>query len=175
MQYIILGGGCFWCIEAVYNQIDGVISSESGYTGGDTLNPTYKDICSGTTNHVEVVKITFDDGKISLDDILEIFWASHDPTTLNRQGNDIGTQYRSAIFYNDENQIPIILDSIEKVAKSIYDSAITTQVSDETEFYPAEKYHQDYFANHGSQSYCAVVISPKVAKIRQKFSSKLKA
>lgn len=175
MQSIILGGGCFWCIEAVYNLIDGVIDVKSGYTDGHTINPSYKDICSGDTGHVEAVKVTFDDKIISLEEILEIFWVSHDPTTLNRQGNDIGTQYRSAIFYNNEHQLPIIQESLKKVAAEIYNDKIVTEIKPESTFYEAESYHQNYFPNNTTQPYCAVVISPKVNKIRQKFTARLKS
>lgn len=175
MQYIILGGGCFWCIEAVFNLINGVTEVKSGYTDGNTINPEYKDICEGNTGHVEAVKVSFDEDIISLEEILEIFWVSHDPTTLNRQGNDIGTQYRSAIFYNKEDQLPIIQESLNKVASEIYSSKIVTEIKPETTFYEAESYHQNYFSNNATQPYCAVVISPKVNKIRQKYSARLKS
>lgn len=175
MQYIILGGGCFWCIEAVFNLINGVTEVKSGYTDGNTINPGYKDICEGNTGHVEAVKVSFDEDIISLEEILEIFWVSHDPTTLNRQGNDIGTQYRSAIFYNKENQLSIIQDSLNKVASEIYTDKIVTEIKPESTFYEAESYHQNYFSNNTTQPYCAVVISPKVNKIRQKFTARLKS
>lgn len=174
MQYIILGGGCFWCIEAVFNLINGVTDVKSGYTDGTTINPNYKDICKGDSGHVEAVKVSFDEKIISLEEILEIFWVSHDPTTLNRQGNDIGTQYRSAIFYNKETQLPIIQESIKNVASEIYQDKIVTEIKPETTFYEAENYHQNYFSNNTTQPYCAVVISPKVNKIRQKYTAKLK-
>lgn len=174
MQYIILGGGCFWCIEAVYNRIEGVTSAISGYAGGKTPNPTYKDICKGDTGHAEVVKVTFDEHIIPLEEILEIFWSAHDPTTLNRQGNDIGTQYRSVIYYQNDDQLATINASIERVAKPIWGNNIVTEVVPEPDFYVAEAYHQDYYAGNSMQPYCAVVISPKLNKIRQKFSSKIK-
>jgi peptide-methionine (S)-S-oxide reductase len=174
MQHIILAGGCFWCIEAVFELIDGVESCVSGYMGGVTMNPTYKDICTGNSGHAEVVKIAFNENKISLSDILEIFWVSHDPTTLNRQGNDIGTQYRSAVFYNNDLQKEIIIDSLNKVAKPLYENEIVTEIKPESEFYPAEQYHQHYYANHQLQPYCALVINPKINKIRQKFNNRIK-
>lgn len=173
-QEIILGGGCFWCIEAVYSRVQGVEWAISGYMMGQIENPSYKEVCSGTTGHNEVVKVTFDADDISLAEVLEIFWTVHDPTTLNRQGNDRGTQYRSGIYYNDETQLPVIQKSIQEVAKFIYNDPIVTEVMAAEKFYEAEAYHQEYFTKNPNQGYCAYVVGPKVAKFRQKFKSRIK-
>lgn len=171
-----LAGGCFWCVEAVFDQVNGVESVESGYMGGGRPNPTYEAVCSGTTGHAEVVQVTFDPTRISYREILEIFFSIHDPTTLNRQGNDVGTQYRSAIFYHSEDQKTVADATIATLTdQKIFDRPIVTQVSEATTFYVAEPYHQEYFVRNPSQPYCAYLIGPKVAKFRQHFLNKLKA
>jgi peptide-methionine (S)-S-oxide reductase len=171
----ILGGGCFWCVEAVYRETAGVTSVVSGYMGGRNANPTYQDVCSGTTGHVEVVRVTYDPALIGYRDVLEIFFATHDPTTLNRQGNDSGTQYRSVIFYNSPEQRAIAEGLIrELTAEKAYADPIVTAVEPATEFYSAEDYHQEYFENHPYQPYCAFVVAPKVQKFRKKFANRVK-
>lgn len=174
MKKAIFGAGCFWCVEAVFQRLEGVSDVESGYIGGETDNPTYRDICTGTTGHAEVIRFSYDENVISFDDLLEIFWTTHDPTTLNRQGADKGTQYRSAIFYHDEDQKNRALESKKNVATGIWNNPIVTEIAEATTFYKAEVYHQNYYNSHGSAPYCSVVINPKVAKLKQKFSSKLK-
>lgn len=170
-----LGAGCFWCVEAVFDALIGVESVESGYSGGHTENPTYKEVCSETTGHAEVIQITFDKNVVSFREILEVFFVVHDPTTLNRQGGDIGTSYRSAIFYHSDEQKSAAEEVIKSImAEGIYDNPIVTQVAPFTKFYIAENYHQEYFANNPNQPYCAAVVAPKVAKFRQKFIGKLK-
>lgn len=162
-----LGGGCFWCIEAVFERFEGVKSAVSGYAGGTVPDPTYKQVCSGETGHAEVVQVEFDPKKISYAQILEIFWAAHDPTSLNRQGADVGTQYRSVIMYHNEEQKKTAEESI-KAAQAHYKQPIVTQVVPLKHFYPAEDYHQDYFAHHPNQPYCAVVIGPKLRSLEKK-------
>ena len=170
-----LGAGCFWCVEAVFDDLRGVESVESGYSGGHTENPTYQQVCSETTGHAEVVNVNFNPQEISFKEILQVFFSVHDPTTLNRQGNDVGSSYRSAIFYHDENQKRIAEEVIKEVtAEGIYDKPIVTEVTPFDKFYIAENYHQEYFANNPSQPYCAAVVAPKVAKFRQKFVNRLK-
>jgi peptide-methionine (S)-S-oxide reductase len=170
-----LGGGCFWCVEAVYSEAAGVTSVVSGYMGGRNPNPTYQEVCSGTTGHVEVVEVSFDPALIAYRDILEIFFATHDPTTLNRQGNDSGTQYRSVIFYHSPDQREIAEELIrELTAERAFSGAIVTAVEPAAVFYPAEDYHQQYFANHPNQPYCAFVVAPKVQKFRKKFTKRVK-
>jgi peptide-methionine (S)-S-oxide reductase len=159
-----LGGGCFWCVEAVYIRIPGILSVVSGYAGGKTKSPTYKDICTGTTGHAEVIQITYDNSMISYSQVLDIFWHVHDPTTLNRQGNDIGTQYRSVIFYHDEAQKDLAIKSKEESAY-MFKSPIMTEISPLPEFYSAEDYHQDYFTKNPTNSYCNYVILPKLDKL----------
>lgn len=166
---IVLGGGCFWCLEAAYQQIKGVKSVISGYAGGTTVSPTYHD----HADHAEVVKVTFDQSSISLTDILDVFWVIHDPTTLNRQGADIGTQYRSIILYTDGEQQNIAQKSIDH-AKTLFEDPIVTQLQALTNFYPAEDYHQDYFNQNPESSYCTYVINPKLQKLRAKFAAKLR-
>jgi len=168
MSYAIFGAGCFWCVEAIFSQLNGVSDVISGYTGGHTKNPTYKDICTGQTGHAEVCKIIFDSSKISFETLLQVFFENHDPTTLNRQGADIGTQYRSAIFYiNEEQKI-----MSEKYKKALNDSdkfqKIVTEITKLEVFYEAENYHQDYYKNNSSQPYCKVVIKPKLDKFFEK-------
>ena len=175
-EVVTLAGGCFWCLEAVYDDLRGVESVESGYAGGDVLNPTYRQVCSGTTGHAEVVQITFDPSVISFREILEVFFAIHDPTTLNRQGADVGTQYRSAIFYHSPEQKEIAENLIAELnAEGIWDAPIVTEVVPLDKFYVAEDYHQEYFTQNPSQPYCRAVVAPKVAKFRQKFLGKLKS
>lgn len=170
-----LAGGCFWCLEAVYNQLRGVLKVESGYAGGHIPNPTYQQVCTGGTGHAEVVQITFDPLAITFRDLLEIFFTIHDPTTLNRQGADVGTQYRSAIFHHTPEQKEIAQRIIAEMdAGKVWDAPIVTEVVPLKEFYKAEGYHQDYYQNNSSQPYCQVVIAPKVAKFRQKYLEKLK-
>ena len=166
LQKATLAGGCFWCIEAVYGRIPGVVSAVSGYTGGQVENPTYRQVCEGTTGHAEAVEIEFDPAQVSFEKILDTFWHAHDPTQLNRQGNDVGTQYRSAIFYHDEAQKKAAEESIRKLATSgTYPKPIVTQVVPATKFYVAEDYHQEYFDNNRSQPYCRFVIQPKLEKM----------
>jgi len=170
-----LAGGCFWCLEAVYDQIKGVVSVESGYIGGHTGNPTYEAVCSGQTGHAEAVRITFDPAIISFRELLEVFFVIHDPTTLNRQGHDIGTQYRSAVFYHSLEQKQIAEEVIETVTKEqIYTSPLVTEVTPAGTWYEAEPYHQEYFARNPFQGYCTAVVGPKVVKFRKHFASKLK-
>jgi len=170
-----LAGGCFWCLEAVFELLDGVEKVESGYTGGNTPNPSYEQICSGTTGHAEVVRISFDAEVISFRDLLEVFFTIHDPTTLNRQGNDRGTQYRSAIFHHTPAQKEAAEEVIANLAAAhIQPSPIVTEITPAGVFYKAEDYHQEYFRHHGSQPYCQAVVAPKVAKLREKFQARLK-
>ena len=169
-----LGGGCFWCLEAVYQQLNGVIHVESGYAGGQTLDPSYEAVCSGETGHAEVVQIEFDTNIISYEKLLEVFFAIHDPTTLNRQGHDVGSQYRSVIYYHDELQKAIALDVLRKIEElKIFDSPVITELSPLPTYYKAESYHQNYFFNHPDQGYCAFVVSPKVNKFRKQFADLL--
>jgi peptide-methionine (S)-S-oxide reductase len=171
-----LGGGCFWCLEAVYVETAGVISVVSGYMGGAKPNPSYKEVCSGSSGHVEVVQVTFDPAILSYRNVLEIFFAIHDPTTLNRQGNDAGTQYRSVIFYHSAGQQATATQLIaELTAEKAFPSPIVTAVEPAPAFYPAEDYHQQYFENNPNQPYCTFVVSPKVQKFRKKFGDRLKA
>lgn len=163
MEQATLGGGCFWCLEAVYQMVEGVESVTSGYAAGRTKNPDYRSVCSGTTGHAEVIQISFDPKIISYPEILEVFWISHDPTTLNRQGNDIGTQYRSVILYHSKEQKVQAEESIRKTEERFLDPIIT-QVEELKEFYPAENYHQNYFRTNPEQSYCHYVIKPKIEK-----------
>ena len=174
-QLATLAGGCFWCLEAVYNELRGVESVVSGYAGGEVPNPTYEAVCSETTGHAEVVQIAFDPQVVSFRELLEVFFTIHDPTTLNRQGNDVGTQYRSAIFYHDEEQRLISEDVIEEMTVAgLWDDPIVTEVTALDAFYVAEEYHQRYFEKNPFQPYCFVVVRPKVSKFRKKFVSKLK-
>jgi len=170
-----LGSGCFWCTEAIFEELEGVEKVESGYMGGQTLNPTYKDICTGETGHAEVCQITFNPEIISFKDLLEVFWQVHNPTTLNRQGADVGTQYRSVIFYHSEEQKQIAENLITELDKSgAWDDPIITEISAAEKFYIAENYHQNYFNQNKSQPYCSFVIKPKQEKFRKAFKSKLK-
>lgn len=171
----ILGGGCFWCLEAVFNRMAGVQSVESGYMGGHVDNPTYRQVCSGDTGHVEVVRVTFDPDEMSFRDLLEVFFAIHDPTTLNQQGNDVGTQYRSVIFYTSEEQRAAAEQMIGELnAAHTWPNPIVTTVEPAKKFFIAEDYHQEYYANNSSQPYCQFVVAPKVKKFQQKFAEKVK-
>ena len=172
-QVATFGGGCFWCVEAVIQRLEGVESVVSGYSGGKTLNPTYRDICSGTTEHAEVVQVTFDADVISYEDLVTIFMTSHDPTTLNRQGADRGTQYRSIILYHNDEQM-LIAEKVINNLKDAFPDPIVTQLIALEKFYPAEKYHQDYYNNNSLAGYCRVVINPKISKLKQRYADKLK-
>jgi peptide-methionine (S)-S-oxide reductase len=174
LEQATFGTGCFWCTEAVFEQLRGVKSVESGYTGGNLKDPTYEQICSGLTGHAEVVQITYDPKTISYAELLEVFWKSHDPTTLNRQGNDVGTQYRSAVFYHNEAQRQAAEHYKQKLDESgAFSGAIVTEITPLAEYYPAEKYHQDYYRSNPTQGYCSFVIRPKVEKVREVFADKL--
>jgi peptide-methionine (S)-S-oxide reductase len=171
----ILGGGCFWCLEAVFDRLQGVKAVESGYMGGHIENPTYRQVCGGDTGHVEVVRVTFDPQEISFTDLLEIFFAIHDPTTLNRQGDDVGAQYRSVIFYQSEDQRQQAEKAIADLnAARVWPRPVVTALEPAGKFFVAEDYHQEYYANNSYQPYCQMVISPKVKKFQQKFAEKLK-
>lgn len=176
LEVATLAGGCFWCLEAVFNQIRGVEDVVSGYSGGFVANPTYRQVCDGRTGHAEVVQITFDPAVISFRELLELFFAIHNPTTLNRQGGDVGPQYRSAIFYHTPEQKAAAQAAIAELsAAQVFDDPIVTEVTGVTRFYPAEDYHQEYYINNTLQPYCQMVISPKVAKMRKGFAARLKA
>ncbi|RQO72158.1 peptide-methionine (S)-S-oxide reductase [Pedobacter sp. KBW06] len=175
LQKATFGMGCFWCSEALFQRLDGVSSVRSGYEGGDVANPSYEDVCTGTTGHAEVIEVTYDPLKIKYDELLEVFWKSHDPTTLNRQGADVGTQYRSVVFYHNDEQKQIA----EKYKKELNDTRafgkpVVTAINKAATFYPAESYHQDYFNKNGSQPYCRMVILPKLEKLEKIFKAKLK-
>ena len=170
-----LGGGCFWCLEAVFELAEGVEGVKSGYAGGDAPDPTYKEVCAGTTGHAEVVQVTFDPQVISYRDLLEIFFTMHDPTQLNRQGNDVGTQYRSAVFHHSDEQALTARSVIEELdAEGLWDDPIVTEVTPLDVFHPAEDYHDEYFQRNGNQPYCQFVVAPKVVKFRQKFAHRLR-
>jgi len=170
-----LGGGCFWCLDAVFPDLRGVLSVESGYSGGARPSPTYEQVCSGATGHAEVVRITFDPAVVSYRELLEVFFTVHDPTTLNRQGGDVGTQYRSVIFYHSPEQLATAQAVIADLqAQGVWRDPIVTQLVPAPAFYPAESYHQNYFTNNPERSYCQVVIEPKVAKFRRKYLERLK-
>ena len=174
-QVATLAGGCFWCLEAVFDELKGVESVESGYTGGDVPNPTYARVCDGDTGHAEAVQITFDPQVLTYHDLLTVFFAIHDPTTLNRQGPDAGTQYRSAIFTHDEHQKEIAGQVVQEIsAAQLWEDPIVTEVAPMVKFYPAEDYHQEYFAHNGFQPYCRAIIAPKVSKFRKQFVERLK-
>jgi peptide-methionine (S)-S-oxide reductase len=174
-EIAILGGGCFWCIEAVFEELQGVTKVESGYSGGKIANPTYREVCSGLTGHAEVIRVFFDPAKITYKEILSVFFSVHDPTTLNRQGADVGTQYRSVIFYNSEQQRQEAEEVIEELKRQeVYNKPVVTEISPAGDFFVAENYHQNYFENNLNQPYCQVVINPKLKKFREKFEQKLK-
>jgi len=175
LQIATFGSGCFWCTEAIFERVNGVVKVESGYSGGTVENPSYQEVCTGTTGHAEVTQITYDPSVISFDELLEIFWKTHDPTTLNKQGNDVGTQYRSVIFYHNEEQKELAEKYKSELNKSgAWDNPIVTEISPFTKFYSAEGYHQDYYENNPNQGYCAFVITPKVEKFEKVFKDKLK-
>ncbi len=175
IEKVTLGAGCFWCVEAVFQQLKGVAYVQSGYSGGNTENPTYKEVCTGQTGHAEVIQITYDPQIISFEDILEVFWSVHDPTTLNRQGADVGTQYRSAIFYHNEKQKELAEAYIKQLNElKTFEKPIVTEVTKFEVFYPAENYHDDYYNRNGDQPYCRMVIRPKVRKFQKLFQNKLK-
>ncbi len=175
LETATLGGGCFWCLEAVYEEVEGVHRVKSGYAGGEVPDPTYKAVCSGTTGHAEVVRVHFDPAVITFRDILEIFFVIHDPTTLNRQGNDRGTQYRSAVFTESDEQADTVRTIIQELTEDgPWDDPIVTQVAPLDVFYPAEEYHDSYFRRNPTQGYCQVVVSPKVAKFRARFAHRMK-
>ncbi len=170
-----LAGGCFWCLEAIFKEVDGVEDVVSGYTGGAIIDPTYEEVCTDTTGHAEAVQLTFNPGKISYREILQIFFSVHDPTTLNRQGEDVGTQYRSAIFYHDEQQRAVAETVIKELNEAhLWKKPIVTQVMPRDRFYRAEDYHREYFSRHRGQSYCQAVISPKVNRFRKQWAKRLK-
>ena len=174
-QIATLAGGCFWCLEAVFDEVNGVISVESGYSGGKADNPSYKAVCSGMTGHAEAVRITFDPAVVSYHDLLRIFFTVHDPTTLNRQGADVGTQYRSAIFYHDDEQKRTAEEVIREItAEKLWSNPIVTEVAKFEKFYMAEDYHQEYFVNNPYQPYCMAVVAPKVLKFRKMYTDRLK-
>lgn len=172
-ESVTFGAGCFWCVEAVFQRVNGVLNVSSGYMGGTTKNPTYEDVCTGMTGHAEVCRIEFNPETVSFKDLLEIFWKTHDPTTLNRQGNDVGTQYRSVIFYGTEKQkeeAEYYKQQLE--AEKVYANPIVTEIAPESTFYKAEDYHQDYYNNNRSQGYCAFIITPKIEKFKKVFARK---
>ena len=174
METATLGAGCFWCVEAVFQDLKGVQSVVSGYAGGDDSDANYRAVSNGTTNHAEVAQIVFDPSVISFETLLEVFWTTHDPTTMNRQGNDVGTQYRSAIFYHSDKQKETALDSKMNFATKLWNDPIVTEVTELTKFYPGEEYHQNYYNLNPNQGYCRAVINPKISKLREKFSHLLK-
>ncbi len=175
LETVTLGGGCFWCLEAIYNELKGIIKVESGYSGGTIPNPTYEQVCTGTTGHAEVIQITYNPSIITLKEILQIFFTMHDPTTLNRQGNDVGTQYRSIIFYHNENQKQTAEQVIKEITQArIWNNPILTQIEPYNLFYKAEEYHQEYYKKNPTQSYCRIIIAPKIAKLRKQYFEKLK-
>jgi peptide-methionine (S)-S-oxide reductase len=172
-EVITLGGGCFWCLEAVYEQVDGVLAVESGYSNGRVVNPSYEQVCGGDTGHAEVVRVSFDPERIALREVLEIFFSIHDPTTLNRQGNDIGTQYRSGIYFHAPEQERVAREVIAE-ANAAHAGSVVTELAPVANYSRAEDYHQHYFANHPNQGYCSFVVSPKVEKFRKTFKARLK-
>lgn len=175
LQKATFGNGCFWCSEAVFQRLDGVVGTRSGYEGGAVANPSYADVCTGTTGHAEVIEVTFDPAKITYDELLNVFWKTHDPTTLNRQGADVGTQYRSVIFYHNEEQKALAEKYKTELNKiNAYGKPVVTAIDKAQTFYVAEKYHQDYFNNNKDQPYCRLVILPKLDKLEKVFKDKLK-
>lgn len=174
-QVATFGSGCFWCTEAVFQQLNGVSKVQSGYMGGKTKNPTYREVCGGVSGHAEVIQVTFDAGIVSFDTLLEVFWKTHDPTTLNRQGNDVGTQYRSVVFFHNETQEQQATHYKKTLDEAvIWENPIVTEISPASEFYPAEDYHTNYFNEHGTEPYCQLVIQPKVEKFKSVFKDKIK-
>jgi peptide-methionine (S)-S-oxide reductase len=176
IQQATLGGGCFWCLESAFNTVDGVELAVSAYAGGQTQDPTYEAVCSGETGHAEVVRVNFDADKLSYREVLEIFFALHNPTQINRQGNDVGTQYRSAIFYHDEQQKAAALQIIQEISdEKIWPDPVVTEVTALNNYFQAEDYHQDYFSNNPQNQYCNMVVAPKLAKFKKTFASRLKS
>ncbi len=174
-ETITLAGGCFWCLESAYNTVQGVVSAFSGYSNGETKNPSYEEVCTGNTGHAEVVQVTFDKDQLSLREVLEIFFALHDPTQVNRQGNDVGSQYRSGIYYTSEEQKKAALSIIEEIEREgIWPNPVVTEVSGLENYSQAESYHQDYLSNNPQNMYCSMVVQPKLAKFKKTFASKLK-
>lgn len=174
-QLATFGAGCFWCVEAVFQNLEGVLLVESGYEGGANPHPTYREVCTGRTGHAEVIQVTFDPSKISYEELLEVFWKTHDPTTLNRQGGDVGTQYRSVVFYHSDEQRQLAESWKARLnAERVFPSPIVTEISPAEPFYKAEDYHQNYFNQHGHEPYCQVVIRPKVEKLKKVFGEKLR-
>lgn len=174
-ETITLGAGCFWCIEAVFNRLDGVHSVRSGFSGGHVINPSYREVCAKQTGHAEVVQVEFDTSVIGIAKILEIFWSIHDPTTINRQGNDIGPHYRSVVFYHNENQRNIAEEYKTELNESgVFESPVVTEISEWTNFFPAENHHVDYFDLNGEEPYCQFVVRPKIEKFAKKYADKLK-
>lgn len=174
LEIATFGGGCFWCVEAVFQDLKGVEKVVSGYEGGKVKNPTYREICSGMTGHAEVIQIHFDSTKISFENLLKVFFATHDPTTLNRQGADAGTQYRSVVFYHNDIQKETTASIVNGFAKELWPNPIVTEISPTSIFYEAEVYHQNYYKNNPNQGYCRVIIDPKIAKVRKMFSEQLR-
>jgi len=175
LELATFGAGCFWCVEAIYQQVDGVEKVVSGYSGGQVKNPSYKEVCTGTTGHAEVCQLSYDPGKVTFDELLEMFWQTHDPTTLNRQGNDVGTQYRSVVFYHNDAQKQLAAEYKEKLNKAgIYSNPIVTEIVPFEIMYMADDSHQNYFNENGAQPYCSIVIQPKVEKFKKVFKDKLK-
>ncbi len=174
--HAVLGGGCFWCLEAVYAGLDGVVAVKSGYAGGANANPTYAQVCSGRTGHAEVVRVTYDPAVLSYEDLLRVFFSIHDPTTRDRQGNDVGTQYRSVIFTADDAERARAVSVRDEIAaRGVWDAPIVTEIASAVPFYPAEPEHDDYFARNPGAGYCRVIVAPKVAKFRREFASRLRA
>lgn len=171
---VVLGGGCFWCLEAVFDNLKGVLKAQSGYSGGHVKDRGYREVCNGHTGHAEVMKIDYDSDLISLESLLQVFFTFHDPTTLNRQGNDVGTQYRSIIFYESEQEKILIEQYIKNVASEIWRNPIVTELSEQAIFYPSEAYHKDYYKLNSTKPYCKYVIEPKVLKLREKYGELLK-
>lgn len=175
LETATLGGGCFWCLEAVFQELDGTVSVVPGYAGGWLPNPSYDEVCTGRTGHAEVVQVTYDTARLSFADVLDVFFAAHDPTTPGRQGNDVGPQYRSIVLYHSEAQRKTAVDYIQELhRRGVFDRPVLTEVVPLEAFYPAEDYHRDYYQRHPTQPYCVLVISPKVAKVREKFAARLK-
>lgn len=174
-EAITLAGGCFWCLEAVFDRVDGVLDVESGYSNGQVVRPSYEQVCTGRTGHAEVVRVVFDPQRIPLRELLEIFFVIHDPTTYHRQGNDVGPQYRSGIYFHDDGQQVVIREVLADIAASgVYDAPLVTEVLPVDNYWPAEAYHQDYFLNHPDQGYCAFVVAPKVEKFRKTFAHRVR-
>jgi peptide-methionine (S)-S-oxide reductase len=174
-EIAVLGGGCFWCLDAVFRDLDGVLEVESGYAGGASANPSYEAVCSGRTGHAEVVRVTFDPAKLTYEDLLRVFFTIHDPTTLNRQGNDVGTQYRSVVFAQSDGQRETAKRVMQEIEDAkLYPGRLVTELAGAAPYYPAERYHQDYFESNPGQPYCMFVVAPKVSKFRKQYADRLK-